>query len=581
MIGLVLVFGMVLAGTVTVVVLGAGAIDDTQRQVGQERTEKAMTQFDSKVALVALGNTDVQQVSFGQDRRNNYDVEEGAGWLRVTIENQTDGTTKTLLNESLGAVTTENGDTTLAYQGGGVWRTAGGNTSVMVSPPEFHFRGGTLTLPVVNVTGAERLGDRVSISNRETVTKYPNASAGDVNPLSNHRVHLTVKSDYYQAWGSYFEERTDGEVDYDHARNRATLNLVVPIGKKRVDNALSGSASREIALAGDGDDPCTGGAGGDRRYTDSYNSSNGDYCSTRDDSDGNLTYAGNVTLSGSSGVRGTTRSGNVIEISGSGNITGDALHTNGCIGCDASPGGNVGGVIDPIYGIDFPTQIDRVVSRTVQDVADSNDNGAAADVDNATDSLAYASGEAELPAGKYYLTEIEPGSDEDIIFNTTDGDITVAVENYIDLGANGDSNTVSVVGDGDVMVYVNGSATAPGRDDMLYMSQNDAIETGGQNATQFKLYGQRDFNATLKSSGSNRAEFVGILYAPAGPSGSGSLTLDQGNVWGGVLTGDVTLANAASLSYDEALRSEQAISRDAKVVKITYLHVSVSRVHVS
>ena len=56
LVGLILVFGMVIAGATTVVVFGASAISDSQETLSVQRAEKSLTQLDSKAALVALGS---------------------------------------------------------------------------------------------------------------------------------------------------------------------------------------------------------------------------------------------------------------------------------------------------------------------------------------------------------------------------------------------------------------------------------------------------------------------------------------------------------------------------------------------
>ena len=89
---MVLVLGMVLAGATTVVVFGASAFADSQEGLATQRAEKAMTQFDSKAALVALGNTDVQRVSFAQRSGEQYGVTNGTGWMNVSVQTTTDGT---------------------------------------------------------------------------------------------------------------------------------------------------------------------------------------------------------------------------------------------------------------------------------------------------------------------------------------------------------------------------------------------------------------------------------------------------------------------------------------------------------
>ncbi|MEF8979193.1 MAG: hypothetical protein V5A39_10015, partial [Haloarculaceae archaeon] len=81
LIGVILVFGLMIVGAVVVVALGASAVGDSQDRLSEQRAEKAMTQFDSKAALVALGSSDVQQVSFGTDRASNFEVQDGEGWM--------------------------------------------------------------------------------------------------------------------------------------------------------------------------------------------------------------------------------------------------------------------------------------------------------------------------------------------------------------------------------------------------------------------------------------------------------------------------------------------------------------------
>ena len=54
LIGVVLLFGLVVAGTAAVVALGGVAIDDAKSQSAFDRTEQVMTLFDSRAATVAL-----------------------------------------------------------------------------------------------------------------------------------------------------------------------------------------------------------------------------------------------------------------------------------------------------------------------------------------------------------------------------------------------------------------------------------------------------------------------------------------------------------------------------------------------
>ena len=156
-VGVILILGLTLTGAATLVTVGGDAIQGTQSQSEIGQAEEAMTQFDSRAAQVALGDSESQNIPLG-GHGGQYQVEADAGRVRIIHENwngtdcdgcdsyaaydnTTDnGNTTILYNETLGALTFDAGDTTIAYQGGGVWRgdTDGGST--VVSSPEFHYR---------------------------------------------------------------------------------------------------------------------------------------------------------------------------------------------------------------------------------------------------------------------------------------------------------------------------------------------------------------------------------------------------------------------------------------------------------
>ncbi|KPN31417.1 hypothetical protein SY89_02163 [Halolamina pelagica] len=155
----------------------------------------------------------------------------------------------------------KNGDVEIGYQGGGVWERRG-NGSVMRSPPEFNYRGATLTLPVMRVTTDSReSGPTTAVVTRQNDSRqvFPNASASDAgeswsdegapygdntayeNPVTSGNVSVTVQSQFYQAWAEYFRTRTTGEVSVDHARNRASVKLttVDTIGEFTLNDVIS------------------------------------------------------------------------------------------------------------------------------------------------------------------------------------------------------------------------------------------------------------------------------------------------------------------------------------------------------
>jgi len=595
--GLVLVFGVVILGASAVVVLGSSAVGDSEQSLSTQRAEKVLTQFDSKAALVALGNTDVQSVRFADRESGRFRVLNGSGWLNVTIRNSTSGVKTHLVNQTLGSVTYDNGEDELAYQGGGVWRSSG-NSSRMISPPEFHYRNGTLTLPIVNVTGQRALDGGAALGHAETVEQFPIAGASDRrNPLDEHRVFVVVRSDYYRAWGQYFEERTDGNVVYDHATQEARLELVSPLGKQTIDAATaSRSASGQFELHGAADASC---APSDV-YTNSYNSSGTleDYCTQVPGDNGHVVYGSDVDLSAGSGgddIRGNLVSGGSVDVSDSaGNgqpeVFGHINHTDACNACSTQIRDSPPHQVNEISGIATMHSINLLLRTKVDDLEADNDNAdPAADVDPATDSLDFAGGTATLPAGQYYLEDVSIASGDKLVLDTSGGDVTIAVEGGIELqgsgGALGDGGTIEVQGDGNGKVYVQGVDAVHGRPTYdVRMEKNAGIVTGGvaaqENATRFRLYGPDNLTVAVGEGNANLAKFVGVVFAPPGRSGTGRVDIDGGEVFGGILTGTTTI-DGGSVHYDEALRDTQVLSRDEKVVRVTYLHVTVNRVHVS
>jgi hypothetical protein len=267
-VGYALVVAIALLGTVTIVALGATALTDIQTSSGTGAAEQAMTQFDSKTSQVALGDSETQTVSVGRTD-GSYEVDPDAGYVKVVHANfagpgatggdadlVSDSATdddEVIYESTLGAVQYERGDTVVGYQSGGVWKQIADGPSRMVSPPEFHYRGSTLTFPIIRVNqnsgGVESGSGSVDLrttQDGDPVDVYPTradgypsidsdsdghsgpsqpyggVAGGDdgdgdgghfENPATNGTVVIYIESEFYEAWATYFEERTDGVVD--------------------------------------------------------------------------------------------------------------------------------------------------------------------------------------------------------------------------------------------------------------------------------------------------------------------------------------------------------------------------------
>lgn len=233
-IGIVLIIGLTLAAASAVVVYGSDAIDDGRQESRIGQAEQAMTQFDSRTAQVALGDSDTQTVQLGQGQ-GTYRVNGSAGYIKIYHEDWNDSETsdhqEDIYERELGALVYENGDTTIAYQGGGVWRRDANGGSTMVSPPEVHNRKATLTLPVIRVSGNGASSGQTKANVRSVVRGKPlfpdlenettphsdqyseSSEHFYENPVQTGNMTVEIDSEYCEAWRQFFLSRTDGRVD--------------------------------------------------------------------------------------------------------------------------------------------------------------------------------------------------------------------------------------------------------------------------------------------------------------------------------------------------------------------------------
>lgn len=584
-IAVVLIVGIVLAGTAIIVGFGAGAIGGTESQLSDQRAEKTLTQLDSKAGLVALGEANSQRISVPTEAGEQYRVVEDEGWMEVAVTNLTDESEFEVMSTTLGAVVYENENETMAYQGGGVWR-ATDNGGSMISPPEFHYRDGTLTLPAVTVTGDRSLSSNVNIDHESEERKFPLPGNEDrLNPLDNHRVEVTVQSSYYRGWGEYFATRTDGSVDYDHENNEVTVTLVTPINVNEITAASASlSAGGEFHVSGSPASTCKE-ADGDV-YTSSFNSSDGTYCDQWDGdrpggTAGDLVYGKDIDISdggGNSYFYGDVTSGQTVTItnsSGSGQPTvfGNISYADKCLApeeegevdCQQRISEDSDGTVHEIGGVPLTESIDWFIETSIRDI-EANADETDPDLDG-----------PPLEAGEYYFESFDLADNEELELDTTDGTVVLAVNDSFTMEEDAE---ISVLGNGTVELYVGGVDSG---DDMV-LENDAAITADNNNGTQFRTYGGADFDARLGGGGGgNLAVYTGVIYAPPGSHGTGSVTLYGAEVFGGILTGETNIPDGGtgSIHYDEALEGERVVPDDARIIRVTYLHVTQNTISVS
>lgn len=243
MVALVLLFGLVVASLGVTLYLGTLAFEDVRGTIGVQNAEYSMREIDSRLSRVAFSDNDVETLDLETVDGTVHVLDES--YMNITVNE----TAACRVQIPMGSIVQETDDgTETAYEGGGVWRRQG-NGSVMVSPPDFQYRDGTVNFPVVSVGGSIEGGDddlraekNLTASQKRSREITQTLTKPACNPPGN--LTIDVHSEYYQAWGRYFGEVTGENVTYNHDEQRATVPLTA-IGGPAAVSLSGGSVSAE------------------------------------------------------------------------------------------------------------------------------------------------------------------------------------------------------------------------------------------------------------------------------------------------------------------------------------------------
>ena len=580
-IGTVLLIGLTITAVGATVAIGSVALDDAQTSADVQRVEGAMTQVDSKTSLVAHGGSTSQRVRLDPGSTANARIDGDAGRMRIEVETE-DGDVEAR-NVTLGAVVYERGDDRVAYQGGGVWRATEGG-SWMVSPPEFHYRGDTLTLPLVTIDGENgRFRDSAVVTRNASRPDqlFPNENVS--NPLLGGNVTVTVESEYAQAWGQFFESRTEANVTR-LADDEVEVRLRTETTHPTLDASVSAVGRSTLD---------TGGI--NTLYADSYDSRNGAYPGRPGANDSAVVQTdGEFRLTAGGG--GNTDS---IEIRGdlvaeSYNIPpgqSDKLNVTG----ERRIGGNLDDV-GPVSG-EIAAQMNRI-------------RGLSLDAGPTLDESEFEGDDETIRGNTYVSDGLEVSDGSTLRIEGTDGGTTVHVQGGLDVGENGrvviDSadGDVEVLLEGDLSLQTDGAIDSVGGgrnglyvDGGIDMQDAASIEADGD--TLFELYNTDEIDLSdeariaadggaapnlwlystageieIEGDEGGGVAFSGVLYAPAS-----DVELEDRMTLNGSFTSASFGFDDADLElhYDEALRGYQPFG-GSTVPVVSHLHVSRHRV---
>jgi hypothetical protein len=204
LIGMVLLIGLVLLGSTTIVVLGAGALSDAQEQTQTEAAEDHLQKLDSELSTLAASDG-LPRAEFDATSSvaRDYRIER-EGSLNVTV----DGNATCSFQQPFSTVVHQDSQgRTVGYEAGGVWR-AGLDGSTTVTTPDVTFQDGTLDVRLVNLTGTVDQTTNVAQLN---VTRTQNRSQRFTNALKQGRcvrpdnLTIWVNTRFQLGWANYLQ----------------------------------------------------------------------------------------------------------------------------------------------------------------------------------------------------------------------------------------------------------------------------------------------------------------------------------------------------------------------------------------
>jgi len=543
---------MVLALGSALLIAGVGSVTlDEGRDVAEtESGVRLMTELDSRSSLVALEGGDTATMDLDNRRGGGRVSVDRSGELRLVLRNRSSGNVVWRNETTLGAVTYANGDQRIAYQGGGVWRrTADANGSVMVSPPEVHYRQGTLTLPMINVTGTERDVSTARVRKVGEERIYPKPSRGGNwrNPVqAGNELVLFVQSDYYQGWARFFDRRIGGNVTTFPGNRTVRVELVAPVSRFKIDSGLiSVGSGAPIDMIGSGGNPT---------FLDSYNSSQGDYASTAGE-DGTVRSPSGLNLGGNTYINGSVDTGGTLGFSGNTNtIDGDAYHQ----GISQPQNGNITGTESRNgSGVSVPP-IDGTVSNRVNSICAGGDP-----LPDGTATIDATGSNEYCEDGNLRL------NGDTLTINVSEGNVSLAVDGDLIL-KNG--VTIEVVGtdgnDNTAKLWLAGDS----------IELNDAeVTVEDDRSPAFRLFAKSGTSVSMRAE----SQFVGLLFAPTTDGAGGGLYMrSQSDLYGSAVVGEVDMKSGSAVHYDRSLGGFSFPRAGTPASRLSYLLVTINEVEI-
>ncbi len=251
LVGWLLAFAVLAFSASFIFVASYPYISSTMDDSRSKLAEVQMTLLDLSASKCSLGDVPSQNIKFNLNN-GNLKVETGGNNLTVwaVFQNETEEEKSIVYSGAIGRAiysssniipgssfgmgsVTEGDSVIIGYEGGGVWKKRG-NSVVMLTSPEFHYKSDTLTLPIIKLTSNYSASGRgvlpLYIHKESANVYYPNKTTNKnfTNPLQCSHLELKIQSEFWKGWKDYLEERTDTEItNVDRNNNTITANMSV------------------------------------------------------------------------------------------------------------------------------------------------------------------------------------------------------------------------------------------------------------------------------------------------------------------------------------------------------------------
>ncbi|MBU4223374.1 MAG: hypothetical protein KKA10_17425 [Euryarchaeota archaeon] len=552
--GTLILISITIIGIGLITLAGLPSVLKMQEMANVRNAEQAFTVLDSHTSRVSLGESMVQKTDINLGGGAVSVVPNSSQKSYVLIEMKNGSSVEKSIVLDMGKIMYRLGDRELGYEGGGIWSKYPSG-SVMVSPPEVHYNGMTLTLPVVNVSGKSAYGGKgkVSISaqrNKDIKIIYPTKDL--TNPISANisRVVITIYSEYYDAWADFFKGITFAKVSTNASEKKVTINLETP--PVFTNFSYGALASDYIILRNNAN-------------IESYNSSKGGYLVS---SSGNGSIRANNLVRFTNAAAGLEVNGSVIS-----GVTIDGDTSCTLTKCRILKDAYARSYTGTVNVVGTKNTVTNDMTVTIGDAAtkvaekiDSfkslNDNLGPCISGNVINGS--WTGICTINKGNYYLTGFSMGN-KDLLFNTSLGEINIAVD-MPSSNINWDQANISISGNNPVKIWMNGGLNVgTGSKINRYGNPNDT-------SSRFQVVSSYNGNIYFQQG---TTEFCGFVYAPRA-----RIYVEQSAKILGALVGkQFEVKNSEDIYFDEALKNLPADLGEG--VTIMYMHVTQNDIGVS